>query len=417
MIRPLRFLVTATALAGVLVGPVSAARAQPPAQEPTPPFAPAWGMLAGWDVFAKKGCGRCHALRGVGPTIGPDLGRIATGTGFYDLGAALWNHLPRMGEQMRKERIERPRLSPREAADLIAFLFTAQYQDESGDPKYGERVFAAKGCVQCHAVGGTGGNVGPALDAMKKMNSPVLVAAAMWNHGPAMAETMRARGIERPTFEGRELLDLVAYVVATATDVGGQTAQIVPGTPERGKQLFSERRCETCHSVGGKGGKVGPDLGRPGHHVSLTRFAGLMWNHAPKMWAAMKARSIDVPKLSGQDMADLLAYLYMAHYFDAPGDARRGATLVRDRGCLACHSVRGKGGKVAADFATSNVVGSPGSLIAGMWNHAALMEAQAQRQGVSWPVLQGGELADIAAYVNSLRPRPAAKPVPKRPSR
>ena len=84
-----------------------AADAQAPAP-PTPPFAPAWGMMAGWDVFAKKGCGGCHALRGFGPQTGPDLGRITSGIGFFDIGAAMWNHLPRMGEQMRAARIRSP---------------------------------------------------------------------------------------------------------------------------------------------------------------------------------------------------------------------------------------------------------------------------------------------------------------------
>ena len=65
-------------------------------------------------------------------------------------------------------------------------------------------------------------------------------------------------------------------------------------------------------------------------------------------------------------------------------------------------------GKAAADFATSNVIGSPGSLIAGMWNHGPLMEASAQKQGVAWPVLQGRDLADLGAYLGSLRPRPSA---------
>src|SRR5206468_3017115 len=152
-----------------------------------------------------------------------------------------------------------------------------------------------------------------------------------------------------------------------------------------GEKLFTERSCATCHAVVGKGGRVGPDLGGPGHHVSLTDFAARMWNHGPKMWAAMKERGIDVPKLSGQDTADILAYLYVAHYFDPRASAGRGARTVRDRGCLSCHSVNGKGGKAAADFATSNVVGTPGGLIAGMWNHAPLMEAAAQKQGVSWP--------------------------------
>ena len=75
--------------------------------------------------------------------------------------------------------------------------------------------------------------------------------------------------------------------------------------------------------------------------------------------------------------------------------------------------MNGKGGKVAADFAKSTVVGSPGSLIAGMWNHGPLMESAAQKQAVSWPMLKGRDLADIAAYLNSLNKRPASSPTSK----
>jgi mono/diheme cytochrome c family protein len=405
----------ALAFVAVLAAALAPAAAQQPPLPPAPaqPFGPAWGMIAGWDVFANKGCGKCHAIRGFGGGVGPDLGRIQTGKSFFEIGAAMWNHLPRMGERMRAIRIERPQLTPKEASDVIAFLFTAQYFDELGDAKAGERLFAAKGCVQCHAVGGQGGSVGPALDAMKRANSPVLVAAAMWNHGPQMAEVMKAKGIPRPAFQGREMVDLIAYVVEAAKDSGGDTAQVVPGTPERGEKLFAERHCVACHSVGGKGGKVGPDLGHAGHHVSLTRFAALMWNHGPAMWVRMKERGIDVPKLAGQDMADVLSYLYVSHYFEQTASRARGQKLVQDRGCTACHSVRGKGGKLAADFATSTVVGSPGSLIAGMWNHAVYMEAKAQKQDIAWPALNGQELADIATYLNSLAKAGGTKSRPK----
>ena len=406
MSRPIRWCASA-ALALCLALTSLLASAQ---QSPTQPFAPAWGMLAGWDVFAKKGCGQCHALRGVGPMTGPDLGRITSGSSFYDIGAAMWNHLPRMGERMRAERIDRPALTAREVADLTAFIFTAQYYDEQGSPRIGERVFTAKGCVQCHAVGGAGGTVGPALDALKRANSPVLVAAAMWNHGPEMAAAMKAKGIARPTLQPGELLDLIAYVVGAARDPGGETSQVVPGTPERGEKLFAERHCATCHAVNGKGGRVGPDLGTAGHHVSLTAFAARMWNHGPTMWAKMKERGLEVPKLSGQDVADVLAYLFTAHYFDQQASAARGGTLVRDRGCTACHSVRGEGSKRAADLSTSTVVGSPAALIAAMWNHGPRMEAKAESAVVAWPVLRGQDLADIQAFLGAQsRPAPARR--------
>jgi mono/diheme cytochrome c family protein len=401
LIAVLRAVIRVSIVLAFLLSGAAPAQSQP--ASPAPPFAPAWSMLAGGEVFSNKGCGKCHAIRGVGGGGGgPDLGRISTGTSFFGIGAAMWNHLPKMGARMREARVERPTLTPREAADVIAFLFTAQYFDELGDPKAGEKVFAAKGCAQCHAVGGKGGNVGPALDGLKKANSPVLVAAAMWNHGPQMAETMKAKGIPRPTFQGREMVDLIAYVVQAATDAGGDTAQVVPGTPERGERLFAERRCATCHAVAGKGGKIAPDLGRAGHHMSLTEFAARMWNHAPAMWAKMKERGIEPPRLAGQDMADILAYLYTSRYFDDRGTVRRGAQLIQDRGCTNCHAVRGKGGKLAGDLATSRVVGTPASLIAGMWNHSSYMEAKAQKQDVTWPTLTGQELADLSAYLASV---------------
>jgi cytochrome c1 len=51
--------------------------------------------------------------------------------------------------------------------------------------------------------------------------APITVAAAMWNHGPAMAEAMHARGIERPSLTASELRDLVAYLRAAAPETRG----------------------------------------------------------------------------------------------------------------------------------------------------------------------------------------------------
>ncbi len=383
------------------------AHAGPESPRPTEPFAPAWGMLAGWDVFATKGCGRCHAIRDVGGHVGPDLARIKSGRSFFEIGAAMWDHLPRMGARMRQAGIERPKLTPRELSDLIAFLFTVQYSDETGDPAIGERLYTEKACVQCHEVGGRGRRIGPGLDFLKRVNSPVVVAAAMWNHGPEMAETMRATGVTRPQFEGRELIDLITYIVSVAKSDSTDSVQVIPGTPDRGQKLFTDKQCVRCHSVNGVGGAVGPELGRAHHHVSLTRVAALMWNHGPRMWSAMSERGVQVPRLSGQEMADIVAYLYTSHYFDGTADAGRGRQVVESKGCLTCHSVRGKGGRISADFATSLVVRSAPDMIAAMWNHSSLMEAQTEKQQIPWPVLTGQQLADVTAYLGSLS-RPAA---------
>jgi len=74
----------------VLVGFSAAWAQQTPAPQPPLPFAPDWALLAGWDVYAKKGCGQCHGVRSASEgRAGPDLARIQSATGFFDLGAAM----------------------------------------------------------------------------------------------------------------------------------------------------------------------------------------------------------------------------------------------------------------------------------------------------------------------------------------
>jgi mono/diheme cytochrome c family protein len=372
-----------------------------PAQEPPAhPFAPTWANLAGARTFAEKGCGLCHAIRGLGATAGPDLSRIERKS-FFDLGAAMSNHL-------RGVNIRKPPLSAEEVSSLIAFMFTLQYTDRPGDPTAGEQLFAAKACVLCHEVGGKGGRQGPSLDFLKRANSPVLVAAALWNHGPEMDEQLRVAGVTRPTFDDRELGDIIAYIQTAGREDSGGADRVSPGVPERGARLFAAKSCAVCHAVAGQGGKVGPALGRR-QHVSLTQFATRMWNHGPTMWAVMKQKGLQVPRLAGQEMADLVAYLYVSHYFDEPVDRARGKSLVDAKGCTSCHAVRGAGGKGGKDLTAYPGLRSSAGVVAAMWNHPRYVEAQ--RREVPWPLVTGQELADMAAYLASLQR--GAAPAPK----
>ena len=177
-----------------------------------PVFSPSQDPMAGSRVFTAKGCEKCHAINGVGAKIGPDLAKSTRPHSFYDVAAALWNHLPRMTERMKQLGITRPELTSQEAGDLIGFLYTLGYFDRPGDAATGRKLFVDKKCSVCHSVGGVGGSVGPKLDSLKQFASPMYLASAMWNHGVAMAEAMKAQGIERPTMTPQELRDLSAYL-------------------------------------------------------------------------------------------------------------------------------------------------------------------------------------------------------------
>ncbi len=100
-------------------------------------------ILAGSRVFGAKGCAQCHAINGLGGTVGPDLRLFPRTRSYYDFAAAMWNHLPAMSERMSELGIQRPRLSAWETGDLIAFLFWLDYFDPPGDIEEGRGVFIA----------------------------------------------------------------------------------------------------------------------------------------------------------------------------------------------------------------------------------------------------------------------------------
>jgi hypothetical protein len=133
---------------------------------------------------------------------------------------------------------------------------------------------------------------------------------------------------------------------------------------------------------------------------SLTDFAAGMWNKAPAMLAAMTARGIPVPELRPEDMADIVAYLYAVRYFAVPGDARRGAGVARDKGCLACHTVQAREGKAPVDLARVTGLDSPARLVAALWNHSFLGAAPPARPPAA--ELRPAELADRLAFLWSV---------------
>ncbi|MCW1925701.1 ThuA domain-containing protein [Luteolibacter arcticus] len=56
------------------------------------------------------------------------------------------------------------------------------------------------------------------------------------------------------------------WVNAQQTQPATNPLVSLPGVPEKGKEIFTQRSCATCHTVDGSGNKLGPDL----HNLGLT---------------------------------------------------------------------------------------------------------------------------------------------------
>src|SRR3989304_3901185 len=69
-------------------------------------------------------------------------------------------------------------------------------------------------------------------------------------------------------------IGLVA-ITLLARRAWGQEPYALWGDPQKGRQVYAEHGCATCHAINGVGGGLGPDLGRPpGRPTAAPQTAG-----------------------------------------------------------------------------------------------------------------------------------------------
>jgi mono/diheme cytochrome c family protein len=130
-----------------------------------------------------------------------------------------------------------------------------------------------------------------------------------------------------------------------------------------------------------------------------------MWNHSQVMTVELARRSIPRATFSGQEMADIIAYLYFVNYATVYGAPERGQHIFADK-CARCHTI-GAGKLVGPDLATIPGLDDPVSVITVMWNHAQQMGDEVRRRGLVWPRFLPGETADLTSYLLAkLKPNP-----------
>jgi mono/diheme cytochrome c family protein len=198
-----------------------------------------------------------------------------------------------------------------------------------------------------------------------------------------------------------------ALAILSCFAASGLHAAAVAADSERGAELFTTLSCIQCHSVNGKGGTVAPDLGaRVDRDLTPASLAATMWNHAPAMWASMRARDIRAGDLSEQGATDLFAFFYSARFFEKPGDAGRGKRLFSENHCSECHGLTEAKAAEAKPVSQWESIGQPIALVNALWNHAANMRPEFARRKLSWPELTSQDLTDILVYLRGL---PAAR--------
>jgi hypothetical protein len=132
----------------------------------------------------------------------------------------------------------------------------------------------------------------------KLKGSLIGIAGAMWNHGPKMWAKMA----DVPSLAPEEMSDLISYLYFLQF--------IDPsGDAKRGRVVYREKKCGSCHALPGAGGTVGPDLTKAEMLKTPVEVVTEMWNHVGSMERKMLEESVEWPVFKGGEMADLITYL------------------------------------------------------------------------------------------------------------
>jgi mono/diheme cytochrome c family protein len=318
----------------------------------------------GKQVMRDQNCLACHNVRGEGGMTAPDLAaRLIDDYTPASLASLLWNHLPEMWSAMRNDQVARPRPAERDSEDMFAFLYSAHFLNPAGTQARGERAFEQRGCAACHSAG-----PGTPVENWRGISDPFALVQQMWNHASLMRASREQRGVVFEKLSSRDLADLTAFVTKGAAR---STPSTMPET-RQGEALFKSN-CGACHpaivnlqqrmrdrtpaevaaglwnhansmqnvplaapndmrSIVGyvwnlqfqdtgnpiRGAKTFEDKGCAGCHAQMARgervyttysMISLSWVHGPLMVADTANKRPRWPRLSPEDISNLVAYM------------------------------------------------------------------------------------------------------------
>jgi mono/diheme cytochrome c family protein len=242
----------------------------------------------GKQAFTDRHCAACHgiatAIAGGGPAV-VNWGGL---TDPLRLAEQMWNHGPAMREAFRQKHFTWGELTGQELTDILVYFqnlpetrsLATSFEFPPMDQ--GERLFHDKGCSGCH----TGNR---AMNRLLRDQSLTDIAAAMWHHQPDMKQPP-------VTLAPGEMGQLIGYVWTQQYFTG-------TGNADRGRRVFTEKHCTTCHNDPASGA---PQLGKGQSDITMV---SALWEHGPRMLTMMTAKKIAWPRFTTQEMDDLVAFL------------------------------------------------------------------------------------------------------------
>ncbi len=288
----------------------------------------------------------------------------------------------------------------------------------------GRAAFEKYGCIGCHKLHGVGGNIGPELDTVGARRSPEWLARHFEKPSSVVP------GSAMPPFEmsKEDVEALTLYMLGQTGDRLSAyyvSMKTIPSA-EAGRRIFRERGCIGCHSIGGKGGTVGPSLDA----VGKRRDAKWIVQHFRDPQSVSPGSVMPKFDFTEQESRALTAFLLslsdpgVVGFIKTPSEVsavERGRAVFVKYGCAGCHNQDGKGGIPNPNAKTAQQV--PGlKYVGGDYTKDELkkfimngqreipqMDAHRPPPPLYMPAWKGriaeGELNDLADFLMSLKPK------------
>jgi|SRR5277367_1221645 len=156
-------------------------------------------------------------------------------------------------------------------------------QAENNQSLKGKAEFERRNCAGCHSIGGSGGCLAPPLDGIGARRSKGFILARITNEPGAVKEFEKlyphAELLTHPRLSAQSAKLIASYLMTLPEPQGGFTVNkhttktdayqeshkqhpliSTSETIAKGKTLFYERGCISCHALGQIGGHFAPRL-------------------------------------------------------------------------------------------------------------------------------------------------------------
>ena len=220
----------------------------------------------------------------------------------------------------------------------------------------GKQLFIKLGCHGCHLADGYSkeGKVGPGLLRIASKVDPSWLYRWIKNPKGYLPKTR----MPEFGFNEHDLQGVTAYILDASEKEFKLNRTFEPGDEEKGKKLFETVGCQACHTLNGKGENHAPDLSNIAQKVNADWL--VTWIGGPHTYNP-KSKMPDL-RLNEEDATDIATYLIQFGKKEVipgleaklrdPALIKHGETVVRRRGCFACHDIKGmeKEGRIAPEL-------------------------------------------------------------------